>query len=138
MKISINYSRKEIDNLIPVARNLDADNDDIMNMINDFEIGGRNLSIKHSAHDKSIEVEIDENVIARFLRKLNPFIDMIKGIVKFAYGFCSDMADDFDDVKAKKYYTKKSESASQPDSSLTEHEKELFNITIEKDSDENA
>lgn len=135
MKITINYTTKEIDNLIPVARNLDADNDDVMNMINDFEIGGKNLSIRHSAHDKTVEVEIDEGVIARFLRKLNPFIDMIKSFVKFAYGFCSDMADEFDDVKVKKCHTKASEKGTnQPDSSLTEHEKEL----VAKASDENA
>lgn len=99
MKITIAYSEKERHAAIETAHTIGMCEREVNDMINDFEIGGRNLTIKHSYMNKSLEVELNEITFTRLLRRVNPIIDMIRASIKVIKGFFADMDEEFEGVE---------------------------------------
>jgi len=91
MKITINFTRNEIDASVNVARDLGMENDAINNMINDFELSGTNLSAKYLSHDKVLHFDINEKIITKILNKFRPMISMVTGLVKMVMGLFDDL-----------------------------------------------
>ena len=105
MKIEITYSRKEMDACVNVARTIGAEHEHVMNGINNFEVGGKNLKVSHKSYDNNLTIEINDEIVSRFIRKLEPIIDMIKGLIKITFNAIKDLEEDFNDVKIVNCYS---------------------------------
>lgn len=106
MKITINYTKKELDGITNIASNVGCDLEEINDMINDFEFSGTNFKAINDSYKKEFTIEISDKIVSRMLKMVLPIIDMAKGLVKLIMNFCEDIAEEFEDVKLKSCLSK--------------------------------
>ena len=106
MKITINYTKKELDGITNIASNVGCDLEEINDMINDFEFSGTNFKAINDSYKKEFIIEISDKIVSRMLKMVLPIIDMAKGLVKLIMNFCEDIAEEFEDVELKSCLSK--------------------------------
>ena len=125
MKITINYTKKELDGIINIASNVGCDLEEINDMINDFEFSGTNLKAINDSCKKEFTIEISDKIISRMLKMTLPIIDMAKGLIRLIMNFCEDIAEEFKDVELKSCLSK----------SIKKQEEEKIKTSSEKEEE---
>lgn len=99
MKITVNYTEKEMTNIVSASANMSSSRFDHNNMINNYRSEGSNFKFNHDSYNNVVEIDLSFGVVCKLISLVSNTWNLISGMIKVVGQMVSDIDDDFEDIK---------------------------------------